>query len=350
MDDRPDGRSTGDVEFLELYERWFRQTSEPVGILTEGRVVDLNDAAERLLAMPRREAIGRSTTDLGWFADPREREEVRAELDRDGTAVRVIHVRQRTGEVRDVYVASTLIRLDGRMFVFWIGRDITGREISEEEAGALRRSLRESTTARRRLAAALIVAAERDRHRIADEIRARPIQWLTAALLALEVPGQATDEETLARVRRAIADSIQDLRRTTVELRPPVLAREGLAEAIRVFLREFEAVYGVRAELDDDAGPVDVTDGTATYAYRCVYEVLPAAHDRGGLERVRVSLAVVEGDLLVTIVLEGASMPASPGPDLGASRDLFELIGGELVVEEAPGRAVVRVRLPADLS
>jgi PAS domain S-box-containing protein len=344
-----------DIEFVEVYERGFRQSPEAVGVLRDdGQIVDINETTERLMQVPRRDAIGKTTLELGWWVDPAERDELRRDVEDDGSAIRRIHVRRPDGTTREVEVAVTRVEVSGRMFTFWIGRDVTEHPLSEREIGSLHDGLRAATVARKRLAIAVTLASDRQRHRISDEVRARPIQWLAAALLALETGRDVAEGQSLDTVRRAVAGAIRDLRRITAELRPPVLERDGLLTALRTRLSEFGSMYGIDVELDDRLGDGRMPADTESFAYRAVLEALLAARDRGGVRRMRVTVER-PADLVLTIELEGdelsdTSFAAGLFADLDAEAELLASLGGALSVSERDGRTIVSVRVPAELA
>jgi two-component system NarL family sensor kinase len=357
----PNGDRIGDddvvssPEFVEIYRSGFRTTPEPVGVVTpDGRVVDLNASAERLLWYPRKDVLGRTMEDLGWWVDPDERESCREQVLRTGTVVRPVRLRRRDGAVRDVYVAATLVEVGARRFVFWIARDVTGQPLSDIEATRLEEELRESMAERRRLVVRLVHAAEQEGARLADELRAGPIQQLTASQLSLEVARgglDAAQREALGRVEASIAEAIGDLRRLSFELRPPVLERDGLGVAVRSLLREFEQSYGLSVDLDDRTGAGVPSGDTSAVAYRVILDSLIAVRDLGGADRVAVSLELRDTDLCVSISVEGMPFDEAHPPTLEALgletvHDLLSSVGGSVELRTTASETIITSIVP----
>jgi PAS domain S-box-containing protein len=348
------GGPAGNVEFVEVYRQGFRRTPEATIVINVDRqIVDLNRSAEKLLGYGRTVAIDRTGEELGWWLDAHERAETLQELDRSGTVVRRVRLRRRDGVILDVYAAGASVNVGGQTFAFWIGRDVTGQRLSDAEAAVIQEALREATSERRRLLARLIHAADHERARLSDELRAGPIQQLTASQIALEVADAAADADrrpVIERVRVSIADVIHDLRRITTELRPPLLERQGLGAAVRALLAEFNDAYGVEFDLDDATGGEAQPD-TSAIAYRLVFEILVAVRDAGGRRRVRVALGADANAVDATVVVvdttpELGATEARIAPVLETVGDLLTSLGGSLDVSSSASETTVRATIP----
>jgi PAS domain S-box-containing protein len=348
------GGPAGNFEFLEVYREGFRRTPEAAVVVDVDRqIVDLNRSAEKLLGYGRMVATGRTGEELGWWVDAHERAEVLQELDRSGTVVRRVRLRRRDGVILDVYAAGTTLNVGGQRFAFWIGRDVTGQRLSAAEAAVIQEALLEATRERRRLVARLIHAADHERARLSDELRAGPIQQLTASQIALEAADAAADADRRAvieRVRASIAGAIHDLRRITTELRPPLLEREGLGPAVRALLFEFNDAYDLEFDLDDRTGG-DAPAETSAIAYRLVFEILVAVRDAGGRLRVRTALGADADAIDATIVVvdttpEPGATEARLAPVLETFGDLLTSLGGSLDVWSSASEMTVRATIP----
>ena len=102
------------------------------------RLVDVNEAFEETSGYRRDEAIGRTTEELGLWADPREHVEFEAELRATGRKRDFeAHFRRKTGELATGLISAELIEIHGKPFSIAATIDITDRKLTEE---ALRRS------------------------------------------------------------------------------------------------------------------------------------------------------------------------------------------------------------------
>jgi len=114
----------------------FRNCPEAISITTEtdGIYIDINDAFERATGYVRAEAIGRSSLDLGLWADGHERQALVERLSRE---VRVegflAHIRRRDGEVRIGQLSAERVEIDGRRCLVVISRDVTQQKRLEDE-------------------------------------------------------------------------------------------------------------------------------------------------------------------------------------------------------------------------
>ncbi|MBX3331248.1 MAG: PAS domain S-box protein [Nitrospira sp.] len=122
------------------FQTLFNWTPSAVGISTvaEGRFLDVNDAFSRLTGYKREEMIGRTTVELGLWADPSERATVIRELQEQGS----LHnreglLRTKSGEIRALMVSVDSIQFEATPCLIYLAHDITKRKKAEE---ALRKS------------------------------------------------------------------------------------------------------------------------------------------------------------------------------------------------------------------
>lgn len=92
----------------------------------DGRYLDVNDAFTGMLRYERRDVIGRSAAELGFWIEPSHRIEMLRQLKKNGrvTALRAQH-RTSTGEILEVEVSAERIDIEGQGCVLAITRDIT---------------------------------------------------------------------------------------------------------------------------------------------------------------------------------------------------------------------------------
>lgn len=124
----------------ERFAKAFQASPHPVVIseLDTGRIVDVNDAACRLMGYRKGEVQGRTTLEIGVWPSAEERTQF-IDLLKQAGSIRNAEVKLRgaKGEVRQFLLSSELIELNGKQCSVTVGDDITDRKRAEDE---LRRS------------------------------------------------------------------------------------------------------------------------------------------------------------------------------------------------------------------
>ena len=105
----------------------------------EGRFLHVNEAFERLCGYSRKEAIGRSSVELGmWAEDPNEYAESERLFARDGRLRNFEHrFRTRSGEVRTGLTSSEIVEIGGKPVALTATVDITEQKKTDEAMRSL---------------------------------------------------------------------------------------------------------------------------------------------------------------------------------------------------------------------
>lgn len=226
--------------------------------------------------------------------------------------------------------------------------------------------LREDREAREarlaRLLSNTLRAQESERARIARELHDDAGQNLTYLKLGLKVLedklGGDGEIPTLARKLRVVAnDSLEDVRRMAVELRPPVLDDLGLVRALERLLRRSSASLGFRADFQTlGVGGLRVDTDRQLVAYRVVQEALTNVGRHAACTRVSLVLEHRSDTLVIVVEDDGVGFSPDavladedPARHLGLDgmRERVELAGGRLWIESTLGMGTaVHARLP----
>ena len=113
-----------------------RNCPEAISITTErdGVYVDVNQAFERTTGFGRDELVGRSSLDVGMWADALERQALLARLARQARVEGFLaHIRRRDGEVRIAQMSAERVVIEGRPCLVIISRDVTQQKRLEDE-------------------------------------------------------------------------------------------------------------------------------------------------------------------------------------------------------------------------
>ena len=190
-----------------------------------------------------------------------------------------------------------------------------------------------------------VQAQEVERRRLARELHDETGQALTSILLGLAVVERAESAEeahaAAADLRRLVVETLQDVRRLAVELRPSALDDFGLEPALRRLgqsVREAAALdVQVEARLGSERLPPDVE----TALYRIVQEALTNVVKHAGADHVSILVTRKPSSVLVMIEDDGRGFDTgetrAAGLGLLGMSERVELLDGTFQVEAEPG-------------
>jgi signal transduction histidine kinase len=193
----------------------------------------------------------------------------------------------------------------------------------------------------RRAVRSLLEGQEMERRRLARELHDETGQALASILLGLKALEREIGEEPLAVIRELVDSALGDVRRLTVELRPPALDDFGLGAA----LERLGSVIGERSPFTVDVN-VTVPAGTMppeheTAIYRIVQEALANVVKHASAQHVSIVVASSERAVRAVVEDDGAGFDRHNVREhalgLVGMRERAQLLGGRLVVESSPG-------------
>jgi two-component system, NarL family, sensor histidine kinase UhpB len=222
------------------------------------------------------------------------------------------------------------------------------------EAGELASTFNEMLarleTERRDSTGRVLAGQEAERLRIAQELHDQVGQELTAVLLGLarvqeRVPADVRDD--VVEVQSAVRDSLEDVRRIAIELRPEALDDLGLQSALAVLCERLAERFGLHVRQDLDAQLPTLSPGAELVVYRVAQEALTNVARHSGAEEAELTLAREDGGLTLTVTDDGDGLPAghTPGTGIRGMRERATLIGAILTIDRNPAGAGCRVRL-----
>ena len=228
--------------------------------------------------------------------------------------------------------------------------EIEERQRSEEQLHVYQRELRS-------LAAALVLAEERERRRIAAELHDHIGQSLALAQLRLgplrAALSSAACIDELDQVRQDIDQMLEEVRSLTFELSPPILYELGLLAAVEWLGEHFQKQHELYVRVEDDGQAKPLEEEVRVFLFRAVRELLVNVVKHAGVAQARVILRL-DGKR-IGIVVEDDGVGFAPTDfdaprkfGLFSIRDRLDLLGGSFRVEAAPGQGT-RVELVAPL-
>lgn len=190
-----------------------------------------------------------------------------------------------------------------------------------------------------------------ERQRMARELHDTLAQGLAGLILQLEAADSYLENGNQARAQSVVQQAMQRARTTLQEarraiqaLRPAVLERGNLVDALGHEVEQFSATVGLPATFEVSTAPPIVAPERALDILRIVQEALSNIARHAQASHVLVRLATDGGDLQVVIKDDGLGFDSSVGLDrpgcfgLAGMHERAERIGGTLQVESQVGR------------
>ena len=244
------------------------------------------------------------------------------------------------GHTRWLNARSTLVRYKGAESVLGMVLDITKRKALAEEV--------------RLLSLQRLHLQEEERARLARELHdglgqsLSGIKFLVEHTLGQSFPNERREQmDSLRALVPKLQDTVEDVRRMSMALRPSTLDDLGLIATITWFLRELQASCPhIRVEHRLPVEEAQVPEPLKIVIYRTLQEALNNAAKHCGDCTVEVVLECREGQLRLGVLDDGNGFdveevhrrdPSTRGFGLGSMRERVELSGGEFTLNAAPG-------------
>jgi signal transduction histidine kinase len=219
--------------------------------------------------------------------------------------------------------------------VVTVVRDVTERLRAEE-------AVRESR-------ARVFAAEEAERRRLSRNIHDGAQQSLVAVNLHLQRAELELDRDpgaargALGAAREALTAGIDDIRQLAQGLHPPLLAQDGLADAVRALAER--STVPVELEALPETRLPEVAE---VVAYYVIAESLSNAAKHARASRVTVAATLADDELVVEVTDDGVGGAHLGGSGLRGLADRVAAVGGSFEVTRAAGGGTrVRATMPA---
>jgi len=214
------------------------------------------------------------------------------------------------------------------------------------------------------LSAELLSVVENERKRIATELHDDIGQILTgikmrieSAITSFSKGNLATGQKSLAEVVPIIREALDEVRRISLDLRPPMIDDLGIVATIGWFCREFPSRQrGLRVELDLRVEERDIPASFKIVIYRILQEAMNNVIQHAGAQVARVRLLRSAGNIEFIVEDNGCGFdlaqtrrrgPGRRGLGLTHMRERAEAVSGRLSLETIKGAGtIVRAVFP----
>lgn len=216
------------------------------------------------------------------------------------------------------------------------------------ENARLWEELRRKEAMRTRLLARIVTAQEEERKRISRELHDETGQALTSMLVQLKVmeklPDLASVQAHAGELRTITWQTLEEVRRLALDLRPAALDDLGLVSALEGYAQQYAHKTGIDVVFTAPEGAVRLPHEYEIVFYRVAQEALSNVVKHAEATQVVVTLERTD-DVLRLVVSDngrgfdpGAVMADDEhGLGLMGMAERMELIGGTLRVETQPG-------------
>jgi PAS domain S-box-containing protein len=264
-----------------------------------------------------------------------------------------IHARKRAEEERERLVVE-------------LAREVQIRQQAEAQLLSLNENLEELIHERTQqvvsLSSALSLAEQRERQRIAGILHDQLQQVLYALLFRIklfEIQSGVPSAELKTEFRALIENAISITRTLTVDLSPPILAGEGLVEAISWLAEQIDEMYHLKVRVQAPAELPDLQEEMRGLLFQQVREVLFNVIKHAGVNEAEVIISHQENEISVSVRDQGRGFDASTlektrdattGWGLFSIRERLNLFGGRMEIQSEPGKGTtITLVLPFQL-
>lgn len=278
------------------------------------------------------------------------------------------------GSERWMLAQARLLEKNSRRRLIGLVQDITAQKEAERSLREMNETLEQRVTERTRevshlvgelraLTAEMTQAQQRERRRLAGVLHDDIQQMLVGAQTQLAVLKRKVGDqgcvETVTRVEAILRDSVEESRRLTVELSPPILHQAGLASALSWLAARMEEQSRFKVEVQANSSANPTNDTMATLLFDSVRELLSNSLRHSGADCATVTMTRTHNNW-TQIVIEDAGCGFDPqvyeaggvqssGYGIFSTQQRLTHFGGSMEIHSSPGQGA-RVTLLAPIS
>ena len=355
------------VQTKSMFEGLFEFAPDAILVIgSDGRVVRVNQQAERLFGYAREELL---RMDHDVIVPDRFREKHLDDRKGYMSAPHVRHMgtglelygRRKDGSEFPVDIALGPLRGKVENVTLAVVRDFTERKRAQDKIAGRMEQLEKSRDDLRKHASELMMAEERQRKRIAGVLHDEIAQTLAAVRMRLDllrdVPSDQKDK-TLNEAKALLVQSIQETRALMNELGNPILSDLGLKAACEVLAKRLMETHPARITFDIRDAFKNLNPDVSTILYQVVRELLNNVVKHSQARNAHVMIDREDGHFRLKVTDDGIGFdpqtlgaPTEEGGfGLYSIRERLTAVDGSIRIESSPGSGtVVTAILPAAL-
>ncbi len=238
------------------------------------------------------------------------------------------------------------------------------RELREAENRREQRKIEQESQEHYReiqvLSGRILRAFEEERSRLARELHDEigqaltvinmDLQYLQVKLSSLD----PADQDKLANSIKLLRETLHNVRRQILALRPPSLDKMGLVEVVREMAREVGDRAGLKISVQEKGLSMRLPQEIETALYRCIQEALTNTVRHAEASNVQIGLQRIQDQVFASIVDDGIGLSPEQvknnpngGVGLAGLRERVSLLNGTIQLDTAPGKGFrINIAIP----
>lgn len=322
----------------DLFYSLFNANPIPTALtrMEDGVFINVNDEFSNYFNLERDKLIGHNEEELGLEAQ--RREEFHALIKEKGRiGTYETHITHPSGEVRNILASVQYIDMDHIDALITAFIDITDRVRAEQQI--------------RNLASELTLTEQAERHRLAQILHDDLQQRIFAVQMQLSFLKDAYEKNDLQafhvdfpQLQEWLAETIQVTRQLSVDLSPPIVHGEGLAEAMVWLASQMEEQYGLKVNIQSSGKPAALNEKVRVLVFHSLREILFNIVKHAGTLEAEIRLENYDWGMRVAVRDQGAGFDSAKVMDdptlahgLLIVRQRLNLLGCSMEINSQPG-------------
>jgi len=298
-----------------------------------------NAAVERIFGYSPREIVGKQTKLLHINQEMFEEFGKRSipKLEKDGVFHTQFQMKHKTGNLIETEnTVSTIKEEDGWFLgVVSVIRDITKRKKTEGKLKEYQKSLKMLTTE-------ISLSEEKQRKEIAANIHDHLSQLLVISKMKLtDIQKDTTSPKILDELKAVInyiSEALENTRKITYDLSPPVLYELGLIETLYWLAEKTEEEHRIKTTFSSDVNELQITESNLIFIYRIVQELVNNSVKHAHAKKINISLKALNGELEIMISDNGKGFNVKNIPQTKIGKGGFGLFTVRERIQNLNGR------------